>query len=659
MKEWFRIAELAEADLPGLPKTYKSLENHGRAYWRKNSELSRKVGGKTKPVWEYHISLLPEGARAALLVRSGVGVDVKQTQGEQKTSIWVRYEGLSKAHKRRCEERLKALCYWDDLLHAGMGVHDAASLCAVQFGVSRMSLFNWRQMVEGYERPDWLAALAPCYGEENVSQFAPCHEGAWEVFCSDYLRPSRPAFSACYRRMVSVAQERGWAPIPSERALRRRFKAQVSKAVVVLAREGEEKAKKLYPAQRRDRSSLHALQAVNMDGHKLDVFVNVPWGEKPVRLYLIAIQDLYSGKILSWRLSDAETWEIVRLVIGDMVEAYGIPERMTLDNGRAFTSKWISGGVQNRFRFKIKPDDPQGLLTSLGVQLQWTTPYSGQSKPIERAWRDLAEAISKHPFCAGAYTGNKPDAKPEDYGKRAIGFDEFKAHVGAQICAHNAQAGRKAVNCAGRSFDETFTESLQAEGTIVRQATAAQRALWLLTSEALRAQKGTGEIHFYGNRYWARALNEHAGQKVIVRFDPDNLHQDLRVYDLNNRLLCLAPCLCDVGFYDQQAARLNGRLRKEYVKAVKAEKQLAAKLAPDHLADVYGRLEKKDEALKSKAPIKPKVSRLMQNHVGNLALTADDDEVLGEEEFSHHLHKALRKLSASDEGREVIKFPKR
>ncbi|AGF75824.1 transposase domain-containing protein [Bartonella vinsonii] len=656
MKEWFSIAELAEAALPGLPSTYKSLENHGRAYWRKNSELSRKVGGKTKPVWEYHISLLPEGAKAALLVRYG-GVNVSQNV-EQKTSIWVRYEGLSKAHKRRCEERLKALCFMNDLIHGGLGVHDAATSTAVQFGVSRMSLFNWRQMVEGYERPDWLAALAPCYGEETVSQFAPCHEGAWEVFCSDYLRPSKPAFSACYRRMGAVAQERGWAPIPSERALRRRFNAQVSKAVVVLAREGEEKAKKLYPAQRRDRSSLHALQAVNMDGHKLDVFVNVPWAEKPVRLYLIAIQDLYSGKILSWRLSDAETWEIVRLVIGDMVEAYGIPERMILDNGRAFTSKWISGGVQNRFRFKIKPDDPQGLLTSLGVQLQWTTPYSGQSKPIERAWRDLAEAISKHPFCAGAYTGNKPDAKPEDYGKRAIGFEEFKAHVGAQIIAHNGQAGRKAVNCAGRSFDVTFAESLKADGTIVRQATAAQRALWLLTSEALRAQKGTGEIHFYGNRYWARALNEYAGQKVIVRFDPDYLHQDLRVYDLNNRFICMASCLSDVGFYDQQAARLNGRLRKEYVKAVKAEKQLAAKLAPDHLADVYGRLEKKGKELKRKSAIKPKVTRLVANNVGNLALQAKEDEALEAQEFSQHLHKALRRLSVCDGGREVIKFPK-
>ena len=94
----------------------------------------------------------------------------------------------------------------------------------------------------------------------------------------------------------------------------------------MLAREGKDKAKGLFPAQRRTRSHLHAMQLVNMDGHKLDVFVRVPWSTKPVRMYLIGIQDLFSGKILSWRLTDAETWEVVRLVIGDMVELYGIPD---------------------------------------------------------------------------------------------------------------------------------------------------------------------------------------------------------------------------------------------------------------------------------------------------------------------------------------------
>ncbi|WP_375651357.1 DNA-binding protein, partial [Bartonella sp. OT172YNZD] len=144
MKEWFTIAELAEAALPGLPKSKGGLRKILATTWRHQSGLTRKVKGVSRPIVEIHISLLPEGARAALLVRFGVGVDVKQTQGEQKTSIWVRYEGLSKAHKRRCEERLKALCFMNDLLVSGMGVHDAASLSAVQFGVSRMSLFNWR-----------------------------------------------------------------------------------------------------------------------------------------------------------------------------------------------------------------------------------------------------------------------------------------------------------------------------------------------------------------------------------------------------------------------------------------------------------------------------------------------------------------------------------
>lgn len=116
--------------------------------------------------------------------------------------------------------------------------------------------------------------------------------------------------------MVEAATKNGWQPIPQERVLRRRMEREVPREVQILSRAGQEKAKALYPNQRRDRSQLHAMQAVNMDGHKLDVFVKAPWSDKPVRLYLIGIQDLYSGKLLSWRLSNAENWEIVRLVIG-------------------------------------------------------------------------------------------------------------------------------------------------------------------------------------------------------------------------------------------------------------------------------------------------------------------------------------------------------
>ncbi|WP_375637238.1 DNA-binding protein, partial [Bartonella sp. AP152HLJHH] len=109
MKEWFTIAELAEAALPGLPKSKGGLRKILSTKWRHQSGLTRKVKGVSRPIVEVHISLLPEGARAALLVRfGGVCVEEKTEKSDQKTSIWVRYEGLSKAHKRRCEERLKA-----------------------------------------------------------------------------------------------------------------------------------------------------------------------------------------------------------------------------------------------------------------------------------------------------------------------------------------------------------------------------------------------------------------------------------------------------------------------------------------------------------------------------------------------------------------------
>nr|WP_249126747.1 DNA-binding domain-containing protein [Brucella oryzae] len=225
-------------------------------------------------------------------------------------------------------------------------VNTALEFARERFGGSLRSLYRWWKLIEHHDRADWLAALAPSFAADESR--SPCDDAAWDFLMSDYLRPERPSFSACYRRMVKVAKKNKWTPVPSERALRRRLDAEVPAEVQTLARDGKEKAKMLYPAQRRTRAHLRAMQVVNMDGHKLDVFVKVPWSEAPVRMFLLGIQDLYSGKILSWRLSDSENKETVRLVIGDMVEKFGIPEGIVLDNGRAFASHWISGGTANR-----------------------------------------------------------------------------------------------------------------------------------------------------------------------------------------------------------------------------------------------------------------------------------------------------------------------
>ncbi|MFC5037236.1 transposase domain-containing protein [Tianweitania sediminis] len=388
------------------------------------------------------------------------------------------------------------------------------------------------------------------------------------------------------------------------------------------------------------------MQAVNMDGHKFDVFVRLDDGHV-TRLFLLGIQDLYSGKLLAWRLTDSENKETVRLVIGDMVERFGIPDRITLDNGRAFASKWISGGSPNRYRFKVREEDPQGLLTALGVELRWTQPYSGQSKPIERAWRDLADDISRHPVCAGAFTGNRPDAKPENYASHAVPLDVFKAHVDRQIAEHNARTGRTSKVCAGRSFDETFQASMADPATIVRWPSNAQRALWLLAAERIRAQKGSGEIHLFGNRYWCRELNRLAGRYVTVRFDPDHLTKPIKVYDESNVLVGDAECIADTGFYDVDAARRHARARNDHQKALAAERRALARMSAEELAAILSSGEPEVQEQPPSAP--PRITRLV---TGNLAVKhipqhEDDD-------FEASFSRALSRISG---GASIHEFP--
>lgn len=628
-KEWFSPAEIVAAKSPDLPGTVRGF-NLLAERWRADPTKARRAARRDRG-WEYHLSALPAGAQARLVLMHKVQLapPPAPTRDEASEERWRRYELLTAAQKAECSRRFETLVAVERCLAAGYTVTASVAFAAAEAGVSTATIFNWRSMVAGIDQKDWKAALIP--GDKASATFAACHPRAWDVLISDWLRPEKPSFSSCYRRMRKAASAKGWLPIPSERALRRRVDAEVAVGVIVIARDGRDQAKKLYPAQKRIRTHFHAMQAVNMDGHRFDVFVKMPDG-RITRVHLLALQDLYSGMIVAWRLAESENKETVRLVIGDMVERYGIPEKVYLDNGRAFASKWITGRMPNRFRFTIRDEDPAGILTTLGCDVTFTKPYSGQSKPIERAFRDLCDDIAKHPYCAGAYTGNRPDAKPENYGSAAKAFDGFRDHVAREIESHNSRTGRRAAACAGRSFRETFEASMAEPSTMVRWPTEGQRSLWLLAAEKVTAQKGSGEIHFMGNRYWSRELNAHAGTKVVLRFDPERLQQPLRVYTLDDRLICEAACIAATGFDDQEAARAHERDRTAYLKAQREQARLTAKLSADELARLYGA----DQKPADPAPIPPRVKRIA-NGPAVIASPAPVDDQAFEDDFSRGL----------------------
>lgn len=594
--EWFTLDQAAAAGDPAMPATARGWQKIAEAEgWRNVAGRARRDGKG----WVYHLDLFPASTQVRLLLAQRAETAPIATES---SPLWQRYDALPDHHKATCRERLAAVNAAHALMDTGMTLVAAAAIAAADAGVSCSTLRNWLKAVRTHNRADWLAALAPEY--KATASFAECHPDAWAALKSDYLRPAKPKFSTCYRRMAAAAAARGWAPIPSEMALRRRLAAEVPEAVITLARDGADKAKAIYPAQRRTRRKLHAMSLVNIDGHRFDVFVKKP-GSLPFRPMLVGIQDIYSGKFLGWRLDETESRIAVRLAIGDMVEKYGIPDEMILDNGRAFASKWITGGTATRYRFKVRDDEPDGLLTQLGVKIHWATPYHGQAKPIERAWQDFCENISRHPFCAGAYTGPNPMAKPEDYGVRAIDWDQFKTFVDGMIAEHNARTGRRTETAQGQSFDQVFSASLAAPTTIVRWPTSEQRDLWLLMAEEITAQRGSGEIHLLGNRYWTPGLVAHAGRKVHVRFDPDDLTRDIKVYDRKGGFLMAASLLGDADFLDADAAQRHARLRNDFQKTQKKLRDLHVTMKPEQLGELYAPTLKADPA-----PKKPAVTRL-------------------------------------------------
>ncbi|MDF1566230.1 MAG: transposase domain-containing protein [Deltaproteobacteria bacterium] len=580
MKVWLSTAELA--GLPGLPGTTRGITLRARRESWQSRQRKARGGGL-----EYHLDSLPAVTQACLARRSSSegAAEPEASPESRRADLWRRFERATDRRKEDGARRAHLLDELEELIAEGKTVTAAVDELGERHGIARGTWHRWRRQVRGLHRSDWMAALLPRW-RGNPAR-AECSPEAWDAFKADYLRLERPAASACYERLQRLAGHEDWT-VPSLPALLRRLRAELPRPVLVLARQGEEALARTYPAQQRDHSVFDALEAVNADGHRFDVFARWPDGtiHRPM---MVAWQDIYSGKILSYRVDQTEHAGSVRLAFGDLVERWGIPSHAYLDNGRGFAAKVITGGTATRYRFTVKAEDPAGLLTSLGVQVHWATPYHGQAKPIERAFRDLCEYVAKHPAFAGAYTGNNPQAKPENYQSRAVPLEVFLRVLDQEIKAHNTREGRRSTVCAGRSFDATFAESYLA--STVRKASAAQRRLWLLAAEAVRASTVDGSLRLANNRYWSEEVAALAGQKLIVRFDPERLHETVHVYTLSGDYVGEAPCVLAVGFADQDAAREHAKAKRSRRRAVKEQRDAERRLDVLELAGRLPELE--------------------------------------------------------------------
>lgn len=579
--------------LCGLPFNGKQLPQSGRKVREKFSTLTVPVvstptnGGMASAVrWDD----LPSDTQIAYLQRAH-GISPEDGPDE---ALWHEYSHKSPAAQNNAKDDHAAVLLFEEQIEAGMRIEEATAHVCREKGISRPTFYRMRAKIRDVPRANWLPVLAADY--KGGGRTAEMSEAAWTHFTS-FLKESskRLPLATAYRKTAAAAEVMGWA-WPSYGTVRNRWE-ELPAGEKALIKSGEKALDKTIPPMVRSVAHLQAMQIVNLDGRQTDFFVRWKDGTSS-RAIVIALQDVYSRMILGWRFAKTEDADTTKAVILDVIDRYDIFDELRTDNGRAFASKKVSGGAKHRFRGK-KPteDEPEelGILTLIGCKVGFAKPRRGQSKPIERGFRDVAEQIDTLPEFKGGYCGHRPDAKPEDFTGTPVDIDVAEAVYVRELREHNERLGRRTEICKGKlSFAQVFAESYKHRHR--RVLTPAQRQYFMSDMAYLKPHRDTGALTSKGFTWWSAkhqdTLLQHRHGKVCVMFDPNDRSKPVTVLDAKGNLIVEAlPCLQRGRFDSTEDARQHERGKAQIKAAARRELKGRNLMAAAELAAIQKRVD--------------------------------------------------------------------
>lgn len=609
LKTHYSAKELVGLSLSTLPNSVQGILYQAK----KNCWATQKRVGKGGGV-EYAVKSMPEEVQAEIVVKLGksavknLPVLAEESAPVDAQLLWASYEQGTAKQQQKAQMKLGIMFAVAELVSGGVKILDALALVCHKHNqdgekpVTVSALKSWWYQVKDADRSLWLPLLMDSYGAHSESREAAFTSEAWAFFRADYFRNERPQFGSCYERLKRAASANGWV-IPSPSSVKRKILREIPKTHQTYLRDGTYALSRMYPSLIRTVAGIEAMEWVNGDGYKHNVWVRWHNGHI-IRPKTWLWQDVRTRKILAYRCDESENTNMIRLALLDVVNKYGIPKHLTIDNTKAAANKKMTGGVKNRYRFKVREDEVQGIIPALGIQLHWTTVRygrgRGQAKPIERAFSHggLGELVDKHPLLAGYHAGDNALDKPDNYqgNKAGVDYESFILALEEGIQMFNERQDRATEICQGKlSFNQAFERDYAVAEK--RWATPEQlRYLLTLHEEVTLKENGTftlkagGEVQGLRNRYEAYELIGTNHKKVVVRYDPNNLHDAVWVYSLDGTYLAEAHCTVDAAFGDTIAAQDHSRKEREFVrhtqKAAKAAQDMAIQEAAAYMPPV-------------------------------------------------------------------------
>lgn len=370
--------------------------------------------------------------------------------------LWQAWQQAGEPARQRAMQAVAALDSFDQLRASGASIGTAEAHIKQQFGISKPTLWRYRQAVADAPRSHWAALLLPQYNHAGRPP-AEFTDEAYQYILGRMLNTSKTPLAVVLNEARKQAAQQGWT-IPSTDAVRHRL-AQEPAWLWTLGREGAKALERNYPAMERDAASLGIHERWESDGRKADVWCVWPDGtrERPV---LMIWRDVRTRMVLAVRGALSENTALVLDAFGAALQRTGTaPEKVQLDNGRAYASKAATGGQKNRYRFTIQPDEQPGVITLVGAKVDWAPPGRGQIKLIESFWKQFAAHVDKRDEFEGCYCGNGPGAKPENFCRdNAVPIAQYAAAVARWLHWYNTEHRHTGSGMNGRTPLEVYTE---------------------------------------------------------------------------------------------------------------------------------------------------------------------------------------------------------
>ncbi|MFC1165787.1 transposase domain-containing protein [Pasteurella multocida] len=608
---WVELKDIL--GLGSLPSTIGGLSKKVKLDgWERR--LKQGVKGK---IYEYSFSSLPQDVQKEYLLKHSeeLKVNKENSDSNQQTMIESAWNVLASAtfeQEKRAERRFQAVVKVARLVENKIPLMKAFEQVVALYAtdsndetisISKGSLKRWWYKVKTHPQGIWLPLLLDRTERDNSCRWADISDKAWAFFCADYLRKSKPKFSVCYYRLTLAAEENGWT-IPSLSSLKRKFYNEFTEAEIALARGGEHELRELTAPQIRTVMDLEAYEIVNGDGYQHNVFVD--WyedGRPPIRPKTWFWQDVRTRRILSYCVDDSENGDQIRQATLRMIKQYGIPKTILMDNTRAASDKQTT---QQRKRGKrqtsgIKID---GMFDRLGIKVIRTLVFkgrgNGRAKPIERAFKrdSLPAYVDGDARLEAFFTGWSVTEKTEDYQfKKGVNKALFLEVLEQGVRLWNDKAGRETELGQGIfSADQLWARDYaQTRQTF---ATEEQLRQLMMLGESTKVDKNgrftlkAGYVlNNQKNVYEAQALIGGNIGNVIVRYDPDDLHGTVHVYDQNGVYLCDGECVEKVAFNSEEGARVQKRLINEQRRITKKMVDNHEKLSEHEMAQYRKQFE--------------------------------------------------------------------